>query len=96
VANNRMYLKNTRTGERAYIAKYYPSLGWYPPEDLAAQLMDFFERQDFGHLSEEDLMTVHRLGFQSGPKLKSAGGMYGAEYVLEMEKEGEPINASPS
>jgi hypothetical protein len=31
MANTRMFLKNTRTGTRIYLAKYYPSTGWYVP-----------------------------------------------------------------
>lgn len=29
MANKYMFLKNTRTGDRQMIAKYYPSTGWY-------------------------------------------------------------------
>jgi hypothetical protein len=29
VANNRLFLKNPKTGERVLLAKYYPSTGWY-------------------------------------------------------------------
>lgn len=40
MANNRMYLVNARTGARVYLAKYYPSTGWYcvEPETLAQRL----------------------------------------------------------
>lgn len=30
MANNTMWLVNTRTNHRVLLAKYYPSTGWYP------------------------------------------------------------------
>jgi hypothetical protein len=29
MANNRMYLINTRTNDKILLAKYYPTTGWY-------------------------------------------------------------------
>jgi hypothetical protein len=29
MANNRLYLKHTKTGKEILLAKYYPNTGWY-------------------------------------------------------------------
>lgn len=77
MANNRMYLKNTRTGERFYLAKYYPSTGWYIVGDnLDDRLNEFFDVQDFG----------------GGERPRfSMGDMYGAEWVLQFQDDGTPL-----
>lgn len=45
MANNNMYLVNTRTGHRVKLAKYYPSTGWYVPypRTLTSQLTMSFD-----------------------------------------------------
>lgn len=47
MANNRMFLKNKRTGAKMMIAKYYPCTGWYPfPENLNPRLGKLFEENE--------------------------------------------------
>jgi len=53
MANNRMYLFNTRTKQQVYIAKYYPSTGWYFTGDAQQALADAFHKADFGDLTDE-------------------------------------------
>ena len=41
MSNNLMFIENKRLNVRVYVAKYYPSTGWYPindtiPEELSA------------------------------------------------------------
>lgn len=87
MANNRMYLVNERTGTRVYLAKYYPSTGWYPPDDVAQRLTDAFDIADFGHLSDAERVENaihHGLG---GVPHKSLGGMYGDRWRVEYETE---------
>ncbi len=40
MANNRMYLKNTVTGQEIFLAKYFPSSGWRIPDmtDITGKL----------------------------------------------------------
>ena len=84
MANNRMVMVNTRTGERFFLAKYYPSTGWYSQtrwdkkRDVGAELDAFFHKQDFGDKPYEDL--VRGVDY-------AAGGMYGAEYRIDLEEE---------
>lgn len=58
MANNRLYLKCKRTGEKVFLAKYYPSTGWYVSNDeLVKNLDEMFERDradlNFDGLSHE-------------------------------------------
>jgi hypothetical protein len=56
MANNRMYLVNTKTGKSICLGKYYPSTGWYL-EDAAClldKISNAFARTDFGELSYEE------------------------------------------
>jgi hypothetical protein len=46
MANNRMFLVNKRTGHRLLIAKYYPSTGWSPKQDIEPMLTNFFDCND--------------------------------------------------
>jgi hypothetical protein len=52
MANNRMYLKNRRTGAKVLLAKYYPSTGWYAfhaPDrgvDLISKLDETFDTNE--------------------------------------------------
>lgn len=47
MANNRMWLKNKRTGAKVLLAKYYPATGWYPfPADLHARLGRLFDENE--------------------------------------------------
>lgn len=88
MANNRMYLLNRRTGTRIYIAKYYPSTGWLPVRGVENRMLNGFDLVDFGHLtSEQRRENFQHLGL--GVPHPSAGGMYGAEWELEYETEGE-------
>lgn len=85
MANNRMFLVNKRTGTRVYLAKYYPSTGWYTDqEDLSAKLNMEFDKADFGHLTEEQRAENRAVkGF--GVPHKSPGGMCGAEWEIQYE-----------
>lgn len=88
MANNRMYLKNTRTGEAVYIAKYYPSTGWYTEDDITEKLNAAFHKADFGHLTEsQKLINQKHVGF--GVPYPSAAGLWGAEWVLQLETQGD-------
>ncbi len=87
MANNRMFLVNTRTGAKIQIAKYYPSTGWYCSAGLENALNEAFHEADFGHLTHEERQQ-HREKVGFGPPY-SAGGMHGAEWVLELEDSGD-------
>lgn len=44
MANNRMWLKNKRTGAQVLLAKYYPTTGWYTfHDDIHDKLDNLFE-----------------------------------------------------
>jgi hypothetical protein len=86
MANNRMYLVNKRTATRIYLAKYYPSTGWYAPEGVEERLSKGFDEADFGHLTEEQLRkNAAHIGF--GVPHISRGGMWGNEWKLELESD---------
>lgn len=89
MANNRMYLKNTRTGKRIYLAKYYPSTGWYPVIDSKEDLEFKFDEAEFAHLipQQRDARSAHLIRFwkETPDEFISPGGMYGKEWVLEYE-----------
>ena len=83
MANNRMYLVNTRTGTRIYLAKYYPSFGWSATINIKRSLNSGFDAADFGHLTEEERGAKRiRLGFG---RPYSGGGAYGDEWRIEYE-----------
>lgn len=86
MANNRMYLVNERTGTRVYLAKYYPSTGWYASQDLLRDINEAFDAADFGHLTEaeRDANAAHH---GLGAPHKSLGGMYGDRWRIEYEVE---------
>lgn len=47
MANNRMYLKNKRTGEKILLAKYFPTGGWQTYHaNLDQKLDDIFEQNE--------------------------------------------------
>lgn len=47
MANNRMWLKNVKTGEQVLLAKYYPTTGWYTFHDDIGKRMDaLFDADD--------------------------------------------------
>ena len=48
MANNRMYLVNKNSGEKIYLAKYYPSTGWYSLPDIENQMDLVFEKNMTG------------------------------------------------
>ena len=81
MANNRMWLVNSRSGERVLLAKYYPSGGWRVPDDgLTDALQSVFNKSDsFGP-------NPHGIG---GGKIPlSSLGMYGGnEWQVEYEVE---------
>lgn len=85
MANNRMYLVNKRTGAKVYLAKYYPSTGWYIPKPgLEQRLADAFDQADFGHLTDEQ-RKANDSHVGLGVPHQSSGGMYGDEWTLEYE-----------
>ena len=51
MANNRMYLKCSLCGEEFYLAKYYPSTGWY----LSTAKSPNHEKETFGEVFAEFL-----------------------------------------
>lgn len=72
MANNRLYFKFKRTGEKVLLAKYYPSTGWYVfYDDFKSKLDALFNGDDFGTI---------------GAKC-AVGGMYddGVPHELEYE-----------
>lgn len=79
-----MYLVNKRTGARVYIAKYYPSTGWYTVIE-SHELDKAFDEADFGHLTDEQRVenVIHE---GLGAPHKSPGGMYADEWTLEYEQ----------
>ena len=81
-----MYLKNTRTGDRVYLAKYYPSTGWYSPVSVTLNsINEGFDKADFGHLTyRQHLENMAHSGL--GVPHISGGGMFGEEWVLEYER----------
>jgi hypothetical protein len=84
MANNRMSLVNKTTGVRIYLAKYYPSTGWYPPSNILELLNIGFESSDFGHLTiEERGAKASQVGF--GPPY-AQGGMWGDDWHLVYEE----------
>lgn len=85
MANNRMYLVNKRTGTRIYLAKYYPSSGWYPPTDIEERLSKGFDESDFGHLSGDERLT-RALTFGGPPYANASDVMCGDDWELEYEE----------
>ena len=78
MANNRLYLKSKRTGERVLIAKYYPSTGWYAKSAPKDKVVEFFRKHSYGETTYEDTDT-HRI--------KAIGGMYdSASFEVEFEQ----------
>jgi len=65
-----MYLVNTRTGDKVFIGKYYPSTGWYvfDADNFVARVSEAFQRADFGDLSYEEA---------SKNNVCSSGGLWG-------------------
>ena len=80
MANNRLYLKCKRTGERVMLAKYYPSTGWYVDNKTLIQDLDeMLQRDAFGGL---DWMRAQVEG------VIPEGGMWdGGAHELEYEQE---------
>ena len=54
VANNRMWVKNPKTGKKALLAKYYPSTGWYAKLTLQ-ELHDVLCPEDREQTDDHDL-----------------------------------------
>jgi hypothetical protein len=82
-----MYLHNKRTGHKVYLAKYYPSTGWYTVgNDLVGDLNDAFRSADFGHLSPED-QAKNMAKFSFGPPYSAAENvMLGDEWELTYDE----------
>lgn len=86
MANNRMYLLHVPTGRALYLAKYYPSTGWFKhaPETLGIDLMQFFNDCDFWLLTDEQRKENNStLSFPSPHT--SSGGFEGADYAIAYE-----------
>lgn len=83
MANNRMYLKNTRTGDLIYLAKYYPSLGWFAPDNIGPLLNAQFDEADFGHLTPAERAAKAMQPGLGQPY--SGGGVLGDEWEIEYE-----------
>lgn len=79
VANNRMFLVHPESGEKIYLAKYYPSTGWYVDTSIEA-INKAFNRSDFG---SDDWPN----GEQGKPKQTAAGGLCGTVWKIEYEAE---------
>ncbi len=94
-----MYLVNKRTGTRIYLAKYYPSTGWYavarePEESFADKINRGFHEADFGHLSlDERAANARHRGL--GVPHPSPAGMWGDEWALEYEQTAQPMPDPP-
>ena len=80
MADNRMVLKNLRTGTAIDLAKYYQATGWHviPTAD---QICDAFSIAAFGHLPQEERKKVNKRS-RTGPPFAN-GTKYGDEWVLE-------------
>jgi hypothetical protein len=79
-----MYIVNKKTGTKIYLAKYYPSLGWYVPEAVSIDgINKQFDDSDFGHLSsEERYLKAMQPGF--GPPYAN-GDQFGCDWHIEYE-----------
>ncbi len=94
MANNRMYLRNIRTGIEVFIAKYYPSTGWYTNGgNLDEHLDKAFHQSDFGHLTpDQQLANQQHRGFDLlFPAASSA--CEGAEWELVFEYNGDGLKS---
>lgn len=87
MANNRMYLVNRKTGAKIYLAKYYPSTGWYSGEGLTERLNDGFNKSDFGHLTPEDQVAKDAQPEFGAPyaNYDKAHLMWGDQWEIEYE-----------
>ena len=81
MANNRLYLRCKRTGEKVMLAKYYPSTGWHVTNnELKPELDAMFHRDDFG----ENNKQRSRKGYIE----TAIGGMWDAgAHELEYEQD---------
>ena len=87
MANNRMYLVNRKTGAKIYLAKYYPSTGWYGAEDLGKRMNETFDESDFGHLAP-DVRAAQKAQESFGPPYANYDPEYlffGDQWELEYE-----------
>lgn len=86
MANNRMWLRNTRTGDKILLAKFYPSGGWSPYVD-GDGLQSFFALNDF----TRDQIKANALAISqarnpfAGPHKAASSEANGEHYVLEYE-----------
>lgn len=53
MANNRLYLKSKRTGKTFYLAKFYPSTGWYVKDEatFGKEFGEFLHEHSFGKIT---------------------------------------------
>lgn len=54
MSNNRLFLKNPKTGQKVLLAKYYPSTGWYAKMDCQ-KLHDLLCPEDRSETDDHDL-----------------------------------------
>lgn len=57
MANDRMFLVNRETGSWTCIAKYFPSTGLYPVEDITSRLQKLFAEVN---ITATDLSSVEK------------------------------------
>ena len=77
-----MYLRNKRTGRTVYLAKFYPSLGWFRPDSYHKSLNLEFSEAEF---SLEELVEFYDRGLGSGPPYSGGTPENGAEWELVYE-----------
>lgn len=87
MANNRMYLRNKRTGACVLIAKFYPSDGWQCKGQLQARLNRAFTGSDF--TPEEQRVNAaaidKTLNPFDGPYKAQSSEANGEEWELQYE-----------
>lgn len=88
MANNRMYLFNTRTKQSVYLAKYYPSTGWYlncKGGEVEETMSNAFHQADFGELTpEQEAANARHVGF-GVPFPSDSREVEGAEWEIRYE-----------
>lgn len=93
MANNRMYIFNKRTKQKIFVAKYYPSTGWYvDSDDLVNKLNGEFNLASFG---QENWPNAGK-EFSSPSRVKAVeGAMGGNDWCIKYESADDPQDELP-
>lgn len=83
MANSKMFLRNKHTGLKVFIAKYYPSTGWFRYSNWD-EIEKELHLSDFGHLTpDEQHQQYTKLGF--GPPYAASSEDNGEVWELLYE-----------